>query len=103
MKLMRPAALLFMFLSLFAASRLRSQEVAATANLEGIVVKLGTTTTISGVDVELSRVGGTTAAPLSPSAAEAFAAVFGGNPVAGGGSLPQRPLPIACNIAGSSA
>jgi hypothetical protein len=90
MKLMRPAALLLMFLSLLLASQLRSQEVPATASLEGIVVKLGTTTPIAGVDVELSRVAGTTAAPLSPGAAEAFAAVFGGNaPGLVGGAAPN--------------
>jgi Carboxypeptidase regulatory-like domain len=90
MKLMRPAALLLMILSMLVASRLRSQDIPATASLEGIVVKVGTTTPIAGVDVELSRVAGTAAAPLSPGAAEVFAAVFGGNaPGLVGGAAPN--------------
>jgi hypothetical protein len=45
----------------------------ATGSIEGIVVRLGTTTPIAGADVELSRVEGTAAAPLPPGAAEVFA------------------------------
>jgi Carboxypeptidase regulatory-like domain len=79
MKHMRLAVPILLFLSMQAALWPQSQQVPATASLEGIVVKLGTTTPIAGVDVELSRVEGTVAAPLSPGAAEGFAAVLAGN------------------------
>ena len=46
----------------------QAASVPQTASIEGIVLKLGTTDPISGADVELTRVEGTTAAPLPPGA-----------------------------------
>lgn len=50
----------------------------ATGSVEGIVVRLGTTTPIAGADVELSRVEGTASTPLPPGAAEVFATALTG-------------------------
>jgi hypothetical protein len=73
----------FVLLTQIASSQDRPQP-AATASIEGIVVKLGTTEPISGADVELTRVEGTAAAPLPPGAAEVIAGalVRGGNSTA---------------------
>jgi hypothetical protein len=56
-------------------------QIPATGSVEGIVVRLGTMDPIASADVELTRVEGTAAAPLSPGAAEvlARALVGGGN------------------------
>jgi hypothetical protein len=83
--------LLLFLLRLGAQSQ--SQEVAATASIEGLVIQSGTNTPIAGVDVELSRVEGTTAAPLSPGAGEAFRSVLsGGSPGLVGGAAPNPVL-----------
>ena len=66
----------------------QQQAPLATAYIEGVVVKLGTNEPISGVDLELSRVEGTAAAPLSPGAGEMFAAILGGSPTGTGGATP---------------
>ncbi|HLQ78003.1 MAG TPA: carboxypeptidase-like regulatory domain-containing protein, partial [Terriglobia bacterium] len=50
--------------------------VTATSSIEGIVVKRGTNEPIANVDLELSRVEGTTAAPLGRGVAEAFASIL---------------------------
>src|SRR6185295_4650296 len=50
--------------------------IPATASIEGIVVKKGTTEPLSNVDLELSRVEGTAAAPLGPGVAEAFTSIL---------------------------
>ena len=50
--------------------------IPATASIEGIVVKKGTLEPLSNVDLELSRVEGTTSAPLGPGVADAFAAIL---------------------------
>jgi len=49
-----------------------------TASIEGIAAKQGTREPISGVDVELTRVEGTTASPLSPGFLEAYTALQAG-------------------------
>ena len=48
----------------------------ATASIEGVVVEKGTNTVLSNVDLELSRVEGTAAAPLSPAAADTFTSIL---------------------------
>jgi len=64
-------------------------QVTATASIEGVVVKVGTNEPIADADLELSRIEGTTDAPLNPGAAELFAAVlFGSNPPQLGGADP---------------
>src|SRR6185295_8535679 len=50
--------------------------IPATASIDGVVVKKGTTEPLSNVDLELSRVEGTAAAPLGPGVADAFAAIL---------------------------
>lgn len=86
----RTAALLLLGVFMQIAGQTAPQNTPATASIEGIVTRLGTNTPIAGVDIELSRVEGTTAAPLSPGAAEAFAAVFSGNaPGLVGGAAPN--------------
>ena len=66
----------------------------STASVEGIVVKLGTAEPIAGVDVELTRVEGTTAAPLPPGAAEVLARAL----VGGGNQGPLVPREIASEV-----
>jgi Carboxypeptidase regulatory-like domain len=56
---------------------LRTQSIAATSSIEGIVVQKGTSMALRNVDLELSRVEGTSAAPLSAAAADAFASTLG--------------------------
>ena len=66
-----------------------TSQVTATASIEGVVVKIGSNEPIADADLELSRIEGTTAAPLNPGAAELFAAVlFGSNPPGLGGAEP---------------
>src|SRR6187549_3619053 len=50
--------------------------IPATASIDGIVVRKGTTEPLSNVDLELSRVEGTAAAPLGPGVAEAFTSIL---------------------------
>jgi hypothetical protein len=73
-------ALLSLF-SQVAAPPSSPQTAVATASIEGVVLKLGTSEPIAGADVELTRVEGTARAPLPPGAAEvlARALVGGGN------------------------
>jgi len=47
-----------------------------SSSIEGIVVKKGTIEPLANVDLELSRVEGTAAAPLAPGVADAFAAIL---------------------------
>jgi hypothetical protein len=49
-----------------------------SASIEGIVVRLGTNEPLAEVDVELSRVEGTTNAPVTPAAVEFFRTVLSG-------------------------
>jgi hypothetical protein len=89
----RTISLVALGLFVLIASQSRSQDVVATASLEGVVVQQGTNTPIAGVDVELSRVEGTAAAPMSPGAQDAFIAVLSGNaPGLGGGAAPNPVL-----------
>jgi hypothetical protein len=82
-------SLLSLGLFLTVATRFHSQEPVATASIEGVVVQAGTTTPIPGVDVELSRVEGTAAAPAAPGSSEAFAAIIAGTGGPGiGGATP---------------
>src|SRR5688500_6599236 len=93
MKYIRVAALVLLYPALLVAPRFYSQDAPATASIEGVVLQLGTNTPISGVDVELSRVEGTSAAPLAPGAGEAFAAVLSGaSPGLVGGATPAPVL-----------
>jgi hypothetical protein len=63
-----------------------AQPVVATASLEGIVVKQGTSEPVVGADVELTRVEGTAAAPMTPQATQYVSTVLqGGGP---GGPVP---------------
>jgi protocatechuate 3,4-dioxygenase beta subunit len=66
----------------------------ATGSVEGVVVRLGTNTPITGADVELSRVEGTSAAPLPPGAAEVFARAL----VGPGNNRAQVPAAIASEV-----
>jgi hypothetical protein len=66
----------------------------ATGSVEGTVVRLGTNDPIAGADVELSRVEGTSAAPLSPGAADVFANAL----VGGGNNRAQVPAAIAIEV-----
>jgi hypothetical protein len=50
--------------------------VVTTASIEGVVVEKGSNTVLSNVDLELSRVEGTPAAPLSPAAADTFTSIL---------------------------
>ena len=84
MNFRRAIFLLSLGLFLTIATRFHSQDAVATASIEGVVVQAGTNTPISGVDVELSRVEGTTAAPAAPGSSEAFAGIIAGT---GGPSL----------------
>jgi len=52
------------------------QPVAMPSSIEGIVVRIGTNEPIAGADLELSRVEGTSAAPLNRGVAEAFASIL---------------------------
>src|SRR5688572_24890431 len=71
-----------------------SQPVVATASIEGIVVKNGSSEPLVGVDVELTRVEGTPAAPMTPQAIQYASTVLqGGGP---GGPLP--PPAIAAEV-----
>src|SRR5216110_1382862 len=58
-----------------------SSTPAATASVEGVAVRLGTNEPITGVDLELIRVGGTRCAALEAGAAEAYSRMVaqGGN------------------------
>jgi hypothetical protein len=67
------SAVLLLLLTTAAAGQ---TPVPATASIEGIVVKKGTTEPLSNVDLELSRVEGTATAPLGAGVAEAFAAIL---------------------------
>lgn len=66
----------------------------AAGSVEGIVVRLGTTDPIAGVDVELSRVEGTAAAPLPRGAAEVFATAL----VGAGNNRALVPAAIATEV-----
>ena len=77
-----------------APSQQPAQPVIATASIEGSVVRLGTTEALSGVDVELTRVEGTTAAPLTPQATQYLSTVLQGGGL--GGPLP--PPAIAAEV-----
>jgi hypothetical protein len=52
------------------------QPVLPQSSIEGIVVKTGTNEPIAGADLELSRVEGTSSAPLNPGVAEAFVSIL---------------------------
>jgi len=52
------------------------QTVDRRGTMEGVVVQWGTNEPIAGADVELTRLEGTTAAPLNPGAVEAFSALM---------------------------
>jgi hypothetical protein len=54
----------------------RSQSAATSASIEGIVVEKGSNMALGNVDLELSRVEGTSAAPLSAAASDAFSAAL---------------------------
>jgi len=70
------------------------QTAVATASIEGIVVKLGTSEPVAGADVELTRVEGTPAAPMTPQATQYVSTMLqGGGP---GGPLP--PPGIAAEV-----
>ena len=86
--------LLTLFVQGPAPSQQPAQPVIATASIEGIVVRLGTTEALSGVDVELTRVEGTTAAPLTPQATQYLSTVLQG--AGPGGPLP--PPAIAAEV-----
>ncbi|HET9217509.1 MAG TPA: hypothetical protein VFR18_11040, partial [Terriglobia bacterium] len=45
-----------------------NQPVVATASIEGMVVRIGTSEPLAGADVELTRMEGTPAAPMTPQA-----------------------------------
>ena len=47
-----------------------------TASIEGIVVEKGTNTVLGNVDLELSRVEGSSSAPLSPAVSDTFASIL---------------------------
>src|SRR6516162_4021139 len=49
------------------------------SSIEGIVVRQGTNEPLGGVDLELSRVEGTSAAPLAPGVAQNFASLLNYN------------------------
>ena len=66
----------------------------ATGSVEGVVVRLGSTEPIAGVDVELTRVEGTQAAPLPPGAAEVLATMLVGS----GNNGPLVPPQIASEV-----
>src|SRR4030095_11023309 len=73
MNLLRIALLLLL------APAVPPPQAPATASVEGIVVRLGTTDPVAGADVDWTRVEGTPAAPLPPGAAEVLArALIGG-------------------------
>ena len=48
----------------------------APSSIEGVVVRQGTNEPLGGVDLELSRVEGTPAAPLGAGAAELFSSIL---------------------------
>src|SRR5262245_17120738 len=50
-----------------------------SSSIEGIVVRQGTNEPLSGVDLELSRVEGTSAAPLAAGVAENFSSLLNYN------------------------
>jgi hypothetical protein len=54
----------------------RIQSAAAAASIEGIVVEKGSNMALGNVDLELSRVAGTSTAPLSAAASDAFSAAL---------------------------
>jgi hypothetical protein len=83
-------SLLSFGLFLLIATRFHSQNAVGTGSIEGVVVRAGTNTPIAGVDVELSRVEGTVAAPAAPGSSEAFAAIIAGTggPGVGGATPP---------------
>jgi hypothetical protein len=91
-------SLLSLVVFLLVATRFHSQDVVATASIEGVVVQAGTNTPISGVDVELSRVEGTAAAPAFPGSSEAFAGIISGAAGPGGLAGPTPPPSIAPEI-----
>ena len=71
-----------------------AQPVVATASIEGTVFRLGTNEPLSGADVELTRVEGTAAAPMTPQATQYVSTMLqGGGP---GGPLP--PPVIAAEV-----
>jgi hypothetical protein len=53
-----------------------AQQPVSLASIEGIVVQTGSNEPIAGADLELSRVEGTSAAPLNRGVAEAFTAIL---------------------------
>ena len=77
-----------------APSQQSNAPVLATASIEGIVVQQGTTNSIAGADVELSRVEGTPKAPMDPAVSNAFAQVIQG----GGPSGPVPPPQLAPEV-----
>jgi hypothetical protein len=71
-----------------------SLQAPATASVEGVVVRIGTNSPIAGADVELSRIEGTSQAPLAPGAAEIFANYLSGP----GNGRAQLPAPIISEV-----
>jgi hypothetical protein len=71
-----------------------ARPVVATAAIEGIVVRAGTDEAIAGVDVELTRVEGTAAAPFTPQATQYVNAMLQG----GGNGGPLPPPVIASEV-----
>src|SRR5687767_2522944 len=98
MNFRRAISLLSLGLFLLVATRFHSQDAVATASIEGIVVQAGTNTPIAGVDVELSRVEGTAAAPAAPGSSEAFVGFISGASGPGGLGGPTPPAIIAPEI-----
>src|SRR6187200_1346195 len=92
-----PLGLLLVFLGQAPQSTQPSQPArpaVATASIEGVVVRSGTDEAIAGVDVELTRVEGTAAAPMTPQATQYVSTMLqGGGP---GGPLP--PPVIAAEV-----
>jgi hypothetical protein len=75
-------------------SQTTNQPVVATASIEGMVVRLGTSEPVAGADVELTRMEGTPGAPMTPQAIQYVSTVLqGGGP---GGPLP--PPAIAAEV-----
>ena len=72
-------------------SAAQQTQATASGSIEGIVIKQGSSEPVSGADVELTRFSGTPAAPVSPAAAAAYAAIMNGATV--GVQAPAALLP----------
>jgi hypothetical protein len=74
-------------LSASAAAQTQRPQASSTASIEGTLVRLGTNEPVSGADIELTRLEGSSTAPLAPQAAEAYA-MLQANPNAVGAAPP---------------